>query len=130
MDEVATAPSAPRQAPASNHVYVLFTGSTNRPRGGVGDLAGVFRREEDARDAFRQVRLGSSSPEAWGQLAVLDPGGRVTPLCWFGPGSWQHRPAAGRPEGGESSARRAGTGLLGRRRRRPPRWATPPTGLR
>lgn len=107
----------------AEHVFLLFAGTSDRPGGGVGDLAGVFRCEHDARDAFRQVRLGSRSAAAWAQLAVLDDGNRIKPVCWFGSGSWQHRPELSRHAATESNS-------SGPPQRRSRRWATLRAGSR
>ncbi len=67
--------------------YLLFAGTRQPPRGGLGDLLGTFTSEQGARDAFREIRLQPPSPASWAQLAVVDPEDGIKPLCWFGIGA-------------------------------------------
>lgn len=64
-------------------VYLLFAGS-HRTNGGLGDLAGIFDAEADARAAFTGLRLGTETHVDWAELAAVDAGGQVRVLCWFG----------------------------------------------
>ena len=67
--------------------YLLFAGSQQARRGGLGDLVEAFSSDEMARKAFRQIRLSESSSMAWAQLVVVDHEFGVKPLCWFGVGA-------------------------------------------
>lgn len=80
--------------------YLLFAGTQLPPNGGLGDLLGTFTSEEEARRAFRDVRLRLSSPTSWAQLAVVDDRHGLTPMCWFGIGAEprRHYPPRGRSE--------------------------------
>ena len=64
--------------------YLLFGGRNGKPRGGVGDLIGVFESESAARDAFVELRRRHSDDEGWGELVSLDGRGVLIPLGWFG----------------------------------------------
>jgi hypothetical protein len=74
------AQAAERRSPR----YLLFAGTSQPPRGGLGDLVATFTSEQKARDAFRNVRLRPPSPRSWAQLAVVDGDNGIRPLCWFG----------------------------------------------
>ena len=74
-------------ATAGGPRYLLFAGTTQPPRGGLGDLVATFTSEEKARQAFRQIRLQPPHPRSWAQLGVVDAGGAVKPLAWFGIGA-------------------------------------------
>ena len=67
--------------------YLLFAGSSQPPRGGLGDLVATFTSEEKARSAFRQLRTQGPSRGSWAQLGVVDADGRLKPVSWFGIGS-------------------------------------------
>jgi hypothetical protein len=72
---------------ATGPCYLLFTGTQAMPMGGMADLVGVFQSEEEARAAFRRVRLETAtSPSSWAQLAVVHGEHGIKPLCWFGIG--------------------------------------------
>lgn len=64
--------------------YLLFGGLRQEAVGGLRSLRGVYAREEEARSAFRRLRLQRRSAPGWGELAVLEPSGRLRALCWFG----------------------------------------------
>jgi hypothetical protein len=74
-------------ARGSGERYLLFAGSQQRPNGGLGDLVETFTSEEAARNAFLEIRLRTSAPTSWAQLAVLDESQRLKPVCWFGIGA-------------------------------------------
>src|SRR5436305_10325010 len=57
--------------------FLLFAGTNAPPAGGLGDLVAVFRSEADARDGFRQARLGGASGTGWAELVALDASGRL-----------------------------------------------------
>lgn len=63
--------------------YLLFAGS-DRDISAGGPVA-KFTDERQARNAFVNLRLCSATPDAWGQLASLDPSSGLEMLCWFGP---------------------------------------------
>ena len=67
--------------------YLLFAGSGQPPRGGLSDLVATFTSEETARRTFREIRLRTSSPAGWAQLAELDGSDGIKPLAWFGIGA-------------------------------------------
>ncbi len=67
--------------------YLLFAGTAQPPRGGLGDLVATFTSEQEARNAFRQLRLQPPSCRSWAQLAVVDADGALRPLAWFGIGA-------------------------------------------
>lgn len=79
--------------------YLLFAGLQHPPNGGLGDLLDTFASEDAARRAFREVRLRTSSPDSWAQLAVVDADQGIKPLCWFGIGAEpdRYRPHIGSP---------------------------------
>lgn len=72
--------------------YLLF-GGTGGGAGGLRDLVGAFTNEATAKDAFRRLRLSPDFRGGWAELVVLQPEGRMKPVCWFGrapsdPSSW------------------------------------------
>ncbi len=71
----------------SSPQYLLFAGTQLPPQGGLRDLVGTFSSEQEARQAFREVRLQPSSRTNWAQLAVVDADRGVKPLAWFGIGA-------------------------------------------
>ncbi len=64
--------------------FLLFGGTRQEAGGGLRSLRGVFDREEEARTAFRRLRLEPRSGAGWGELVELEASGRVQALCWFG----------------------------------------------
>lgn len=74
--------------------YLLFAGEGRRPAGGTRDIVRTFTSEQEARAAFRHLRLSVRDGEGWGELVALDARGRVKRLCWF-----EHRPVADRVPG-------------------------------
>jgi len=82
----------------STRQYLLFGGASG-VAGGLRDLIGAFNTEATAKDAFRRLRLSPDFRGGWAELVVLQPEGRMKPVCWFGrapsdPSSWgPHTPA-------------------------------------
>ena len=73
---------------ATGICYLLFAGAEAVPMGGMADLVGIFPSEEEARAAFRRVRLETAtSASSWAQLAVVQGEDGIKPLCWFGIGA-------------------------------------------
>jgi len=65
--------------------YLLFAGSSPQPIGGRESLIARFIDEREARDAFVDWRVRTTSPEGWAQLVTVDDARRVDVVCWFGP---------------------------------------------
>ena len=63
--------------------YLLF-GGADSGAGGLRDLVGAFDAEATAKDAFRSLRLSPDFRGGWAELVVLQPEGRMKPVCWFG----------------------------------------------
>lgn len=66
------------------HRYLLFAGSHRRVGGGLRDLVATFDAEDQAWEAFRQLRQTHPSTQGWAELAAIDGFGQVTQLAWFG----------------------------------------------
>lgn len=66
--------------------YLLIAGIPARSdRGGdVRPLVTAFEHEDQARSAFRSLRLRSHPRTAWAQVVSLDARGQPHPICWFG----------------------------------------------
>lgn len=64
--------------------FLLFGGLHQESIGGLRSIRGVFDSEDEARGAFRRLRLEHRSAPGWGELVALDRAGRVEALCWFG----------------------------------------------
>jgi hypothetical protein len=118
--------------PAPPSWYLLFGGLRQEAVGGLRSLRGVFADEEDARSAFRRLRLQRRSAPGWGELAVLEPSGRLRALCWFGVPS---EAMAAHPAGSTRSQEAPGTATdvpgaspKGRLRRRLRRGSSSPPG--
>ncbi|HEX2042008.1 MAG TPA: hypothetical protein VHF24_05155 [Acidimicrobiales bacterium] len=77
-------PDAPADLEGPPPWYLLFGGLHQEAVGGLRSLRGVYAGEEEARSAFRRLRLERRSAPGWGELAVLEPSGRLRALCWFG----------------------------------------------
>lgn len=67
----------------STRQYLLFAGAAGGA-GGLRDLVGAFDVEAAAKDAFRSLRLSPDFRGGWAELVVLQPEGRMKPVCWFG----------------------------------------------
>lgn len=74
---------ARRDAGPSRH-YLLFAGRRDRPTGGLGDLVGVYRADDEARGAFHRLRQQSAGRPDWAELVALDESLRLKPVCWLG----------------------------------------------
>ena len=72
LDELGVKTAADRQ-------FLLFGGE--KTRGGMRDLVGVFRSEEAAKVAFRDLR--DRTVDGWGEVVRLDANGGVSQRCWF-----------------------------------------------
>lgn len=93
--------------------YLLFAGTQQRPNGGLGDLVETFTSEEAARNAFLEIRLRTSAPTSWAQLAVLDESQRLQPVCWFGIGAEPDRqPRFPKPEGNPAMTKTKTTDVM------------------
>ncbi len=87
--------------------YLLFGGLRPEAVGGLRSLRGVYASEEEARSAFRRLRLERRSAPGWGELVVLEPSGRLRALCWFGVPSEAtagHPAGSGRDQGAPGTA--------------------------
>lgn len=80
---VSRRPPALPQLHVSSRQYLLF-GGAGAGAGGLRDLVGAFDAEATARDAFRDLRLSPDFRGGWAELVVVQPDGRMKPLCWFG----------------------------------------------
>ena len=79
---------------------LLFAGLHDHARGRAGDLMGWYASEDDARAAFRELRLARSDDEGWAELVALEAGGGRRLLAWFGrPPAGRRRHPAGRGRG-------------------------------
>jgi hypothetical protein len=68
-------------------LYLVFAGLHREKRRGADDLVAVSASRDEARDAFRAVRLGLADDDGWAELtAVTD--GATRRLSWFGTGRW------------------------------------------
>jgi hypothetical protein len=72
LDELGVKTGAERQ-------FLLFGGE--KTRGGMRDLVGVFRTEDQAKVAFRELR--ERTVDGWGEVVRLDAHGEVSQRCWF-----------------------------------------------
>ena len=77
-DETVGAPGGPASW------FLLFGGTRQEAGGGLRSLRRVFDSEDEARAAFRRLRLEPGSAPGWAELVALDRSGRVKALCWFG----------------------------------------------
>jgi hypothetical protein len=64
--------------------FLLFGGMRQEAVGGLRSLRGVFGDEDEARSAFRRLRLERRSAPGWGELVAIEASGRLRALCWFG----------------------------------------------
>lgn len=64
---------------ASDRQFLLFGGE--KTRGGMRDLVGVFRTEDQAKVAFRELR--DRTVDGWGEVVRLDANGEVSQRFWF-----------------------------------------------
>ena len=73
----------PRDIGAPQH-FLLFAGSHRAPAGGLRDLVGTFDSEQEAWQAFRELRAAHPAVQGWAELASIDLMGQVSQLAWFG----------------------------------------------
>jgi hypothetical protein len=91
-------------------LYLVFAGLHREKRRGAGDLVAVSASRDEARDAFRAVRLGLADDDGWAELTAVSDGA-TRRLSWFGTDRWA-RPnpltalANQRPESIEAYRRR------------------------
>lgn len=129
MSDRPTKRIGPREAEPS--WFLLFGGLHQESIGGLRSIRGVFDSEDEARSAFRRLRLEHRSAPGWAELVALDRSGRVKALCWFGVPSEavvDHPAGSGRlPEAQAPGAATdvPGVSQKGRLRRRLGRAASP-----
>lgn len=69
-------------------LYLVFAGVHGDSRRGTGDLVAVSACHEEARQAFRALRLGLGTREGWAELTVVTDGSAPRRLSWFGVDRW------------------------------------------
>lgn len=69
-------------------LYVVFAGWHTDSRRGTGDIVAVSASQEEARQAFRAVRMRVADRDGWGELTEVGGGGKVRRLGWFGVDRW------------------------------------------
>lgn len=69
-------------------LYLVFAGLHRDARRGTGDLVAVSASRDEAREAFRAVRLGLTDGEGWAELTAVSDGGGSRRLSWFGVDRW------------------------------------------
>ena len=100
-------------------LYLVFAGRHSENRRGAGDLVAVSASHDEAREAFRAVRLGLADEDGWAELTAVSDGGKTRRLSWFGTERWSrpnplaglvrsHHGAAPEPRGWRRRARRRG----------------------
>jgi hypothetical protein len=72
-------------------LYLVFAGLHRDTRGGTGDLVAVSASPEEARQAFRSVRLQVADRDGWAELTAVCDGGKTRRLSWFGTDRWPSR---------------------------------------
>ena len=65
-------------------LYLVFAGFHSDARQGTGDLVAVSASQEEARQAFRAVRLRLPDRDGWAELTAVTDGGNARRLSWFG----------------------------------------------
>ena len=73
---------------ASPTLYLVFAGLHRDARRGTGDLVAVSPSRENARDAFRAVRLRLADRDGWAELTEVSDDGTARRLSWFGTDRW------------------------------------------
>lgn len=97
-------------------LYLVFAGRHGESRRGTGDLVVVTASHEEAREAFRAVRLALADEEGWAELTLVTDGA-TRRLSWFGVDRWvRPSPLAALVEGQHAG----GTVYRWRRRARRP----------
>lgn len=69
-------------------LYLVFAGLHRDVRQGTGDLVAVSASQEEARQAFRAVRLRVADGDGWAELTAVTDGGNARRLGWFGVDRW------------------------------------------
>src|SRR5688572_19164830 len=72
-------------------LYLVFAGLHHDARRGTGDLVAVSASPEEARQAFRSVRLQLADQDGWAELTAVCDGGKTRRLSWFGTDRWPRR---------------------------------------
>lgn len=80
LSELGIAPDEFRAAP----VYLLLAGLREPGASQTRRVTTAFAHELQARQTFRQLRIGDPTPTEWAELFALDIGCGLKPLCWFG----------------------------------------------
>jgi hypothetical protein len=99
-------------------LYLVFAGLHHDARRGTGDLVAVSPSRENARAAFRAVRLRLADGDGWAELTEVSHDGTARRLSWFGTDRWTRpNPLAALVHGEGAAAtsrrRRRRTALLG-----------------
>lgn len=95
-------------------LYLIFAGLHGDTRCGTGDLVAVMASPDEARQAFRAVRLRLTDRDGWAELTAVSEGGKARRMSWFGVDRWPRpNPLAMMPVGPAAEA-----GIRGWRRRR------------
>ena len=68
-------------------LYLVFAGRHSENRRGAGDLVAVSASHDEARAAFRALRLGLADEDGWGELTAVTHGS-TRRLSWFGIDRW------------------------------------------
>ena len=69
-------------------IYLVFAGLHGDTRRGTGDLVAVSASQEEARQAFRAVRLHVGDRDGWAELTAVTDDGKARRLSWFGVDRW------------------------------------------
>lgn len=69
-------------------LYVVFAGWHTDSRRGTGDIVAVSASQDEARQAFRAVRMRVADRDGWGELTEVTDGGKARRLSWFGVDRW------------------------------------------
>jgi hypothetical protein len=109
------APNRPgQQTEGPPTLYLIFAGLHGETRRGTGDLVAVAASPDEARQAFRAVRLQLRDRDGWAELTAISEGGKARRLSWFGVDRWPRpNPLAAMPVGPADQVN-----IRGRRRRR------------
>ena len=65
-------------------LYLLFAGFHSDARQGTGDLVAISASQEEARQAFRAVRLRLADRDGWAELTAVTDGGSARRLSGCG----------------------------------------------
>ena len=89
-----------QQTEGPSRLYLIFAGLHGEARCGTGDLVAVAASPDEARQAFRAVRLRLTDRDGWAELTVVSEGGKARRLSWFGVERWPRpNPLAAMPVG-------------------------------